>query len=68
MTDCNLLRSLFVKKGLTQGKVAEYLGLSTVTMSSRMKSGDFGIEECDKLIDLLDIEDPVPVFFKKKLT
>ena len=33
-----------------------------------MKIGVFGSDEIDKMINFLDISDPVPIFFKQCLT
>ena len=58
MLDKNLFKSAFVKKGYTQDTLAEALGVSANTMSSRMTGKScFNTEEIDRLCELLDITD-----------
>lgn len=58
MLDKNLFKSAFVKKGYTQDTLAEALGVSPNTMSSRMTGKScFNTEEIDRLCELLDITD-----------
>lgn len=68
MIDRNKLRAAWVSKGFTQEKVAKEVGISNKTFSLKMKRGVFGSDEIEKMIDLLDISDPVNVFFAKKVT
>jgi DNA-binding XRE family transcriptional regulator len=58
LLDKNLFKSAFVKKGYTQDTLAEALGVSANTMSSRMTGKScFNTEEIDRLCELLDITD-----------
>lgn len=66
MIDIPKLRGLIVEKGYTQTKVAEHIGISPKTFYERMKKGVFGSDEIDAMIELLDISNPVPIFFKRK--
>jgi hypothetical protein len=66
MIDIPKLRGLIVEKGYTQTQVAEHIGISPKTFYERMKKGVFGSDEIDAMIDLLDISNPVPIFFKRK--
>lgn len=68
MIDCNKLRAAWVSKGLTQANVAKAVGISDKTFSLKMKRGVFGSDEIEKMIDFLDINDPVNVFFAKQVT
>lgn len=63
MVNTNALRAEWVKKGLTQNQVAKSIGISSKTMSNRMKKKVFGTDEAKKLISLLDIENPAAIFF-----
>lgn len=63
MIDTNKLKGLIVSKGLTQNKVAEILGMTPKTFYIKMKKGVFGSDEIEKMISLLDISDPVNIFF-----
>lgn len=62
----NELRGLIVARGLNQEKVAKHLGITTKTFSSKLKKGVFGSDEIEKMIEILEITDPTPIFFAKK--
>lgn len=68
MIDRNKLRAAWVSKGFTQERVAKEVGISNKTFSLKMKKGVFGSDEIEKMIDFLDISDPVNVFFAKRVT
>ena len=57
------LRGLIAERGLTQSKVAAAMGMSQKTFYSKMKSGQFGLDECEALIDILAISNPMEIFF-----
>lgn len=56
------------EKGITQAEMAEKLGMSAKTFYSRMKKGVFTSTEMDIMINYLDIDDPRPIFFAKKVS
>ena len=59
------LRGIIAKNNLSQAKVAEALGITPKTFYEKMKSGVFGSDEIEVMIELLDIDDPVAIFFAK---
>lgn len=63
MIDVNKLKGVIYEKGLSQRQVAQAMGISTQTFYSKMKKGIFDSNEIDALIDILDIRDPIPIFF-----
>ena len=65
MIDTQRLKSIMVLNGKTQKDVAEHLGISTKTFYLRMKHGIFGSDEIDKMIDYLNIDEPMAIFFAK---
>ena len=65
MVDINKLKSIIVLREKTQGDVANYIGISSKTFYLKMKKGVFGSDEIEKMIEYLDIEEPVPIFFAK---
>lgn len=65
MVNTNALRACFVLNGKTFEDVAKVLGISTKTLSLRFKKGVFGSDEIEKMIDYLNIDDPMPIFFAK---
>lgn len=62
MVDVDRLRGLMAQHRLTQADVAKYLGIGTTTMYRKLHKGQFDTDECEKLIELLDITDP-SIFF-----
>ena len=68
MVDVNKLRGIIVERGLTGEKVAKLMNMSRKTFYLRMKDAKFNSDEMDKLIDILNIDDPMRVFFANKVT
>lgn len=68
MVDANALRGIIVSRGFSQQDVAEFLGINPKTFYRKMKTGVFGSDEMEKMIDLLKIKDPARIFFAKKVT
>lgn len=68
MVDTNRLKSVIVLNGKTQEDVAKHLGMSPKTFYLRMKNGVFGSDEIEEMIDYLNIEEPMPIFFAKAVT
>lgn len=65
MVDTNRLKGVIVSNGLTQEDVAKHLGMATKTFYLRMKKGVFGSDEIEKMIEYLNIDDPMAIFFAK---
>ena len=59
------LKGIIVENGYSQQTVAEKIGISKKTFYEKMKKGVFGSDEIQKMIDLLNIEDPASIFFAK---
>ncbi len=58
LLNTNLFKSAFVKKGYNQETLAKALGMSSNTLSSRIKGAScFDTDEIDRLCELLDITD-----------
>lgn len=68
MVDTNKLRGCIVANGMTQEEVAKDLGITPKTFSLKMKKKVFGSDEIEKMIVLLKIDDPMPIFFAKTVT
>ena len=68
MINTNALRGLIVEKGLTQKDIAKIINITPKTFYEKMKKGIFGSDEIEKMIDVLDIQNPVEIFFAKKVT
>lgn len=68
MVDTLKIKALVVEKGKTQTGVATEMGLSKKVWYDRMKKKKFDSDEMYKLIHILDIKDPAPIFFADKVT
>lgn len=68
MIDTNKLRGVIVENGKTQRDVAKMLGMTPKTFYIRMKKGVFGSDEIQIMIDNLNIQNPMDIFFAKKVT
>ena len=58
MLNTNLIKAKITEKGLTQAEVAKQIGMTAKTFSIKMSTGKFGLDEADKMIRLLNIENP----------
>ena len=61
----NELRGRIVAKGFTQAEIARKIGIAPKTFSFKMKKGVFNSDEINKMIEILDIEDPREIFFAR---
>lgn len=68
MINVNELKACITRKGLTQADVAKYLEMSPKTFYTHIQKGVFGSDDIEKMIVLLDISDPVSVFFDSLVT
>ena len=68
MINANLLRAKIAENGLNQKIVAEKIGMSEKTFSTKMRTGKFGLDEAEKMIELLKIEQPERIFFAHSVT
>lgn len=57
------LRACMARKGYNQKKLAKELGISEPTMIRRFKDKTFNYREIERIIQILDIQNPVEVFF-----
>ena len=68
MINSNLIRAKIVENGMNQKQVAEKIGMSEKTFSIKMNNGKFGLDEAQKMIDLLKIDQPSKYFFASEVT
>lgn len=68
MIDTNRLKGAIVQKGMTQTDAAKMLGMTPKTFYLKMKKGVFGSDEIQIMIDKLEIQDPMEIFFAKEVT
>ncbi|MDD8037009.1 MAG: DUF739 domain-containing protein [Thomasclavelia ramosa] len=62
MIDTQKLKGLIAERNTSQRQVAFALGMTEKTFYEKMKIGIFGSDEIDKMIELLEIQDPMPIF------
>lgn len=62
------LKAIFVERGKTQKDIARMLNISDNTMTNKLKKGILNSDEIYKLIDYLDIDNPVEIFFAEEVT
>ena len=61
----NKLKGIIAERGKSGREIAKELGMSEKTFYSKMKRGVFGTDEAEKMIRLLNIANPVEIFFGK---
>lgn len=62
------LRGVIAKNGYSQSDVAKMIGITPKTFYEKMKIGVFGSDEIQVMIDKLNIDNPMEIFFAKKVT
>ena len=68
MINVNSLKGVIVSKGLSQRKMAQHLGITEKTFYAKMNKGVFDSDEIQIMIDILEIKNPVEIFFAKDVT
>lgn len=61
-------KAAMVRKGYTQKSLSAILGISEKTFCNRLKKQRFGTEEIEQLIPVLEISDPMRIFFDGVVT
>ena len=64
--DTAKLRGIIAERGFSQREVARRIGMTEKTFYTKMKSGIFGTDEADRMIELLDIKNPAASFLSTK--
>ena len=63
MIDVNKLKGKIAENNLSQRKLARKLGISEITFYRKMQKGRFDSDEIEEMILILNIENPVEIFF-----
>lgn len=66
MIKTNELKGVIAKNGFSQSDVAGMIGVTPKTFYEKMKTGVFGSDEIQIMIDRLHIDDPMSIFFAKE--
>lgn len=68
MFDKTRFKAQIVLAGITSKELAEKLGINESTLYRKInKDGNFTRDEINKLIEILNIENPQEIFFAEKL-
>lgn len=67
MYDENRLKAAMALKGITGRELAARLSIDESTFYRKLKNGNFSRSQINQIIDILEIEDPKPIFFADKL-
>ena len=68
MVNTDKLLGIMAEKHKRQKDVAKALGMSPKTFYLRMQSKVFGSDEIEIMIEVLDIDNPMPIFFDPKVS
>ena len=68
MIDTNLLKGKIAEKGKSQSDIAKAIGIAPKTFYDKMNKGIFGSDEIEIMINVLDIDDPMRIFFAQNVT
>ncbi|MBQ3071780.1 MAG: DUF739 domain-containing protein [Oscillospiraceae bacterium] len=60
------LRGVIAERGKTQREVAAAIGVCEKTFYLKMKNGSFGINEVEKMVAFLQIENPLDIFLPSR--
>lgn len=62
------LQAQMVLKGMKASEVAEKMGIDSSTFYRKMgNNGDFSRAEIQKIVEILEIEEPMDIFFAPEL-
>jgi hypothetical protein len=68
MIDTNKIRGIMAERGVTGKDVAKAIGIHYNTFYDKLNKGVFGSDEIEAMIQYLDIDDPLPIFFTALVT
>ena len=60
--------ALLARKGMKKMDLARLMGISYTSLYRKIETGRFTREEISRIIDILEIDDPRPIFFSSILT
>ncbi len=68
MIRINELKGKIVSRGLTQEKVAKCIGITSKTFSEKLKKGVFLSYEIEIMVKILEIDNPIDIFFADEVS
>ena len=60
------LRGIIAENGYSQTDIAKFIGITPKTFYEKMKVGVFGSDEIQIMIEKLNIENPMEIFFAER--
>lgn len=67
MIQTNLLRGKMAENGYSAVKLAKALHITPKTFYNKMARGVFGSDEIYQMIELLNIQNPIEIFFAQEI-
>lgn len=68
MVNTDKLLGIMAERHKSQKDVAEALGMTPKTFYLKMQKKVFGSDEIETMIRVLEIDNPMPIFFDSKVT
>ena len=65
MIDTNALKGQIVAHGMTREAFAKAVGMSPSTFNRKLAKGVFGSDEIERMVEVLNIDEPLRIFFCK---
>jgi hypothetical protein len=62
------LKGKIAEKGKSQSDIAKAIGIAPKTFYDKMNKGIFGSDEIEIMINVLEIDDPMRIFFAQNVT
>lgn len=67
--DVKALKAEIVKKGFTHARLSKEIGISKAAFSKKINGkSEFTLGEIQRIVDVLEIESPIPIFFASKVS
>ena len=67
MIQTNLLRGKMAENGYSAARLAKALNITPKTFYNKMSRGVFGSDEIYRMIELLNIQNPIEIFFAPEI-
>lgn len=67
--DAKKLKIAIVERGFTAASLSEAIGISKSAFSKKINGkSEFTLGEIQKIVDVLELESPIPIFFAAKVS
>lgn len=65
MLDVKALKAEMLRNGYNNSSLSKEIGITSRTFTERLKTGDFGSKEIEIIIEKLNLQNPIEIFFAK---